>query len=362
MTAELQRPKKIILAAGGTGGHIWPALSFGAWINKNHPECAVRYVCGSRQLEREIYAAAHTEPVVLPADGSPLAGRGLGQKAARLRALFASYGKASALVKDFAPDAALVFGGYLSLPVIMACRRAGVRCALQEQNARAGKVTRLASKLGMEIYSGWSECAPLPKKKFIRTGVPVRDFALPARGEAWKNLELEGEVPDGPIVVAMTGSLGSCSVRDELCQAAGEEPFKGWNFVFAAVADQLERPSQNVWLLPKVWDAAKLYGLADMLVLRAGGSTLTEAAVLGLPALVVPWMQAADNHQFYNALAFAGENEGMIWTENDGHEALVSSLLRLNGIKGKNRKKAGDLSGRGGAICENLWSLLFPAV
>ena len=115
-------------------------------------------------------------------------------------------------------------------------------------------------------------------------------------------------------------------------------------------------------LLPKVWDAAQLYGLADMLVLRAGGSTLTEAAVLGLPALVVPWMQAADNHQFHNALAFAGENEGMIWTENDGYEALVSSLVRLNGIKGKNHGRAGDLRGRGGAICENLWSLLFPAV
>ena len=114
----------------------------------------------------------------------------------------------------------------------------------------------------------------------------------------------------------MTGSLGSRAVKDELCGAAGEEPFKGWTFVFAAVADKVERPSENVWLLPKVWDAAQLYGLADMLVLRAGGSTLTEAAVLGLPALVVPWMQAADNHQFHNALAFAGENEGMIWTEN----------------------------------------------
>ena len=107
MTAE-SRPKKIILAAGGTGGHIWPALSFGAWINKNHAECEVRYVCGSRPLEREIYAAAKAEPVVLPVDGSPLAGRGAGQKLARMRALLASYGRASSLVKDFRPDAALV--------------------------------------------------------------------------------------------------------------------------------------------------------------------------------------------------------------------------------------------------------------
>ena len=101
---------------------------------------------------------------------------------------------------------------------------------------------------------------------------------------------------------------------------------------------------------------------AERLTEEQRRNVLTEAAVLGLPALVVPWMQAADNHQFHNALAFAGENEGMIWTENDGHEALVSSLVRLNGIKGKNHDRAGDLRGRGGAICENLWSLLFPAV
>lgn len=361
MTAQERRPKRLILAAGGTGGHIWPALSFGAWINKKHPECDVRYICGSRPLEREIYAAAGAEPSVLPLDGSPLAGRGPAQKAARLRALFTSYGMASSLVRDFAPDAALVFGGYLSLPVIAACRRAGVRCALHEQNARAGKATRLAAKLGMEIYSGWSECDPLPKKKFIRAGVPVRDFALPARGEAWKNLGLDGEAPDGPVVVAMTGSLGSRSVKDELCRAAQEEAFARWTFLFAAVSEKIESPSPNVRLLPKVWDAAQLYGLADMLVTRAGGSTLTEAAVLGIPALVVPWMKAADNHQYFNALAFAGENDGMIWTEDDGYEALVSALIKLKGIHDGKKKIAGGSGGRGGAICENLWSLLFPA-
>ena len=353
--------KKILLAAGGTGGHIWPAISFGAWINKKHPECEVRYICGSRPLEREIYSAAKAEPIVLPLDGSPLAGRGLSQKFSRVRALFVSYGKALSAVRGFAPDAALVFGGYLSMPVIAACRRAGVRCALHEQNARAGKTTRLAAKLGMDIYCGWNECAPLAPKKYTRIGVPVRDFALPPRKEAWKNLGLAGDAPQGPIVVVMTGSLGSRSVMEELCAISKEAAFTGWTFIFAAVAEKIERPSRNVVLLPKIWDAALLYAIADMLIVRGGGSTLTEASVLGLPALVIPWMGAADNHQFYNALAFVGENKGLVWTEEEGRGALVTSLVRLNDTR-TNRKMAGDSGRRGNAICENLWSLLFPAL
>lgn len=354
--------RKILLAAGGTGGHIWPALSFGAWINKNHPECEVRYICGSRPIEREIYSAAKAEAAVLPLDGSPLAGSGLLRKASRLRALFASYGKALSVVRDFAPGAALVFGGYLSLPVILACRRAGVRCALHEQNSRAGKTTRLAAKLGMEIYCGWSECAPLPQKKYIRTGVPVRDFAFPPRGRAWKELGFDGDAPEEPIVVAMTGSLGSRSVTEELRAVSADNRFHGWTFIFAAVAEKIERPSPNVLLLPKIWNAALLYAIADMLVVRGGGSTLTEASVLGLPTLVVPWMKAADNHQFYNALAFVGENEGLVWTEEEGRDALASSLVRLNGMRTKNKKMAADSVRGASAICENLWSLLFPAL
>ncbi len=190
----------------------------------------------------------------------------------------------------------------------------------------------------------------------------MRDFVLPGRGDAWRNLGFDGPAPDGPVVVVMTGSLGSCAVKDELCRAASEPAVAGWTFIFAAVADKIERPADNILLLPKVWDAAQLYGLADMLVVRAGGSTLTEASVLGLPALVVPWARAADNHQFYNALAFAGENEAMIWSEGDGYGALVSSLVRLGSIYRIKKENAGDPRRRGGAICENIWSLLFPAV
>ncbi|MDO5116410.1 MAG: UDP-N-acetylglucosamine--N-acetylmuramyl-(pentapeptide) pyrophosphoryl-undecaprenol N-acetylglucosamine transferase [Synergistaceae bacterium] len=354
--------KKIILAAGGTGGHIWPAISFGSWIKKRHPECELRYICGSRPLEREIYGAASLNPEILPMDGSPLSGRNALQRLGRLRALFSSYSMARGLIARFRPDAALLFGGYLSFPMLLACKRAGVRCALHEQNARAGRATRAAAKLGTEIYSGWQECLPLKEDSYLRIGVPVRAFELPSKEEALRRLKIEDKMQPGPVVVVFSGSLGSSSVKDEICSLAGSAPFNDWNFLLPAQAERMEKVGENLWLLPKIWEAGLLYAAADMLALRAGGSTLTEAAVLGIPSLVIPWKGATDNHQYHNALAFVSENAGLIWNEGEGRDALASSLIKLKKMSEKYKKTAGRFYGRGDLICENLWSALFPTL
>lgn len=352
---------KILLAAGGTGGHIWPAISFGQWIGKHHPECEVRYVCGSRPLEREIYNAASIKPEVLDIEGSPFSCSGTMRKVKRVKDIFSSCLEARWIVKDFMPDAALSFGGYLSFPVILACKGTGVRCAVHEQNARAGKVTRLASRLGLEVYSGWKECRPLGEKKYLRVGVPVRNFVLPPKEEAWKKLGLEGDTPKGPTAVVLTGSLGSVALKERIAGIASTPAFENWTFIFAAVSSEIRKEGRNLWLLPKIWDTELLYGLADMLVIRAGGSTLTEAGALGIPPLIVPWLGAADNHQYYNALAFVSENTGFMWTEDEGEDALALSLMKLCNISGRKGGRADGLRRTGDVICENLWSVLFPA-
>ena len=94
-----------------------------------------------------------------------------------------------------------------------------------------------------------------------------------------------------------------------------------------------------------------------MLVLRGGGSTLTEAGVLGIPALIIPWKGATDNHQYHNALSFVSENAGLIWAGDEGTDILVSSLLRLRTMGGKGRGRG--LYGQGNIICENLWSAVW---
>lgn len=346
---------KLLLAAGGTGGHIWPAISFGKWIEKNKPESHVSYVCGDRPLETEIYGASGIEPHRLKVGGSPFSGgalaritRGYGQAAA----IFSAIG----LLKSDRPDIVLLFGGYVSFPFLMAAKILKIPVIAHEQNAYAGRVTRLASKIGVEVLSGWAECAPLPASKFTRIGVPVREFKRMPRDAAWKALELTGSVPAGPILLVFSGSLGSGLIRDMVTEISGDEDFTGWTFIVPAVSEKLEIVNKNVFFMAKIWDTSPLYSLADMAAVRGGGSTLTEVAMLGIPALVIPWSGASDNHQYHNAVSFSSENRAMIWDGSEGRKGFAKNLLRLYDILSDKNEKQREASHTGaGRICEDLW-------
>ncbi|MDO5563041.1 MAG: UDP-N-acetylglucosamine--N-acetylmuramyl-(pentapeptide) pyrophosphoryl-undecaprenol N-acetylglucosamine transferase [Synergistaceae bacterium] len=352
---------KILLAAGGTGGHIWPAISFGSWINDNKPGATVCYVCGSRALELEIYHAAGIEPNILPMEGSPFSGSGVVKKLSRTFALFKCCAKAYRLIKESSPTCCVLFGGYLSFPMIFACRALRVPFVMHEQNAYAGKVTRFASKIGIDIYSGWKECLPLAPGKFTHIGVPVRLFKKHGPAEAWEALGINDEYRVGPKVVAFTGSLGSQSIKDVICAAAPKGKYSDWTFILPAVSEKIEKVGNNVYLLPRVWDASLLFSAADMAVVRAGGSTLTEIGTLGIPALVVPWRNAADNHQYHNAVAFASENKAVIWDDGGDNGEFEEKLSNLAKVLGEYREKnQSKLYNNAGKICENLWLALSP--
>lgn len=352
---------KILLAAGGTGGHIWPAISFGAWINEHKPAASVSYVCGSRPLEREIYSAAGIAPNVLPIDGSPFSGRSIGQRLSRAGAIFACCRESRMLLKALSPTCCVLFGGYLSFPLICACRRLHIPFVMHEQNAYAGKATRFAGMLGSDIYSGWKECLPLEPGKFTHVGVPVRIFENHDPKEAWSALGIADDYPTGPKVVAFTGSLGSQHIKAMVSDIAEKDKCSQWTFILPAVSGKVEKIGKNVYLLPRVWDASLLYSIADMAIVRAGGSTLTEVGTLGIPSLIIPWNCAADNHQYHNAVAFASENKALIWNEDGNIDEFEGKLLNLSNVLEVSRAKSqSKLYNNAGKICENLWLALSP--
>lgn len=347
--------KKILLTAGGTGGHIWPAVSFGRWLNANVPSIEIEYVCGSRPLEREIYSAASVEPNILPVDGSPLSGRILKQFF-RMADQVVAVRKSLKLLSACRPDAVLLFGGYVSLPMLVACCIKGVSIFCHEQNAYAGRVTRIAAKLGAVVFTGWAECIPLLAGSFQRVGVPIRNFVLPERREAWRSLGLPGDAPSGGIAVIMTGSLGSSIIKDVICSAAARSDFLKRTFLLPAQSDKIEQAAANVILLPRVWDTALLFALADAAIVRGGGSTLTEIASLRIPALVIPWRRATDDHQKKNALAFLSENKGYIWDESSGKDSFAEKLDELFENMGKDgQRNRSGMYNNADRICEILW-------
>lgn len=349
---------RLLLVAGGTGGHIWPAISFGKWVEKNKPATSVSYLCGSRPLELEIYLAAGIEPCILDVEGSPLSGRGFEKVRRTLDQISALRGAVNVL-SSIRPDCTLLFGGYVSLPVLLACKMLRKPAAMHEQNAYAGKVTRLAARMGIEIFTGWRECIPLPSSKYTRIGVPVRDLVRIPQEEAWQRLGLPGNLPSGPKLLVFSGSLGSSSIKDLVTEVSVYNEFSGWTFIVPAVSEKIEKSGENVYLLPKVWDAGLLYSLADMTVVRGGGSTLTELSVLGIPSLVIPWREASDDHQYHNAVSFSSENRALIWDGNSTVQDFAKSLNRLYDIlSDENKKEREKQYNNAGRISEDLWLAL----
>lgn len=349
--------KKILLVAGGTGGHIWPAISFGQWIARNRPRVVVEYISGMRQLEREIYKAAGISPHTVPIEGSPL-GAPKGMRLKRWRDMFKSYSQTRGIMKKIKPDLCVLFGGYISAASLLACLTGSIPAIMHEQNAQAGRVTRLAHKLRVPIASGWGRCDPFGAKDFTCVGVPVRSFAPMDAQRAITGLGLQGLLNEGPTVSVMAGSLGSKSILEKT-EALSERPdFLSWNFL--VITPDVKAPSKrsrNLIYLPMQWDISPFYAIADMLVLRAGASTLTEALVVDKPAVVIPWAKASGGHQMKNAQAFTLIGKGSIWNEtNESIEDLGNKIYILHqtypGHASCQDKRMYNASEN---ICEKLW-------
>lgn len=320
--------KRLVLVAGGTGGHIFPAIGLGQWLSSRMPDLEVAYVSGNRPLELEIYGNAGIEPVFLPCEGSPL-GTGAVRGLTRWVQVFRSVLDMARFFGETKPDACVLFGGYISFPALVAGRMKRVRTLVHEQNAVAGRVTRLAARLGIMPLTGWKACEPFLKGQFEEIGVPVRPMKRLPRHEAWNKLGL-GDLPDGRICLVLGGSLGSSALAGKVDEISRLPAFSGWSFLVMGKEMVDNHPSDRVWGIPRRWDMGPLYSLADVAVARGGASTLSELRAWAIPALVVPWPESRDDHQAANARQFEECGCGLAWDETRGSVGeLVARLIQL---------------------------------
>lgn len=308
----------ILIAAGGTGGHIFPAIVFGKKFQSDGTK--VSWLCGSRKLEREIYSSSEIEPVILPLEGSPLGTKSITKILARIADVFKSLRITARYIKNFKPDEIYLFGGYISFAPLVIALAKKIPVTLHEQNAVAGKVTRLASKLGAKIITGWPSCEGI--KNFEYTGIPVREPVRISRREALNILGLK--IPEASKIVCIAGgSLGSGPLREILTKTA--EICRNCEFIFLSSKQKLDKDNMH-FILPQ-WDTNPFYSVCDVLVCRAGGSTLAEALKWNLPAITIPWPNAMDNHQNKNAEEFIKlAKKAYIFNENDSPEKLAKII------------------------------------
>lgn len=345
---------KIIVSGGGTGGHIFPAVSIANAIKAMRPDAEILFVGANGRMEMERVPQAGYKIVGLPVRGliRPL----WSPKNINVMLDFIkSRAQVKKIIKDFAPQAVVGVGGYASAPTLNAAASMGIPCILQEQNSYAGVTNKSLAKKAVKIcvaYSGMERF--FPADRIVMTGNPVRQTLLECKvtkEEARRSFKLEdGKILDAnrPTVLVIGGSLGARTVNDSL--AAGIDAFQkaGIQVIWQTgkyyvkeckqkVADYyagIKSPENNTQLVHAqafITDMAMAYRAADVVISRAGASSISELCLLGKASILVPSPNVAEDHQTKNARALSDKDAAIFCADKDARQNLVSEAIKLIG-------------------------------
>ncbi|MEW5773826.1 MAG: undecaprenyldiphospho-muramoylpentapeptide beta-N-acetylglucosaminyltransferase [Thermodesulfobacteriota bacterium] len=326
--------QRLVITTGGTGGHVFPALSVAQELVARHPRLQVLFVGGSHGKEADYAAKAGFDFVGLPVRG--VMGRGLAAAGALL-GLAVSTARALSVLRKFRPQAVVGFGGYASFPSVAAAALLGLPRAVHEQNALPGLANRMLGMLAQRVFLTHPDrqrC--FDPSKAALTGNPVRRDILALAG-AFAEPERE---PATRRVLVVGGSQGARAMNDAVAAAAGDMASLGmelWHGTgeldYARIREGYAAAGlldAGVKVAPFIEDMAAAYAWADLVLCRAGASTVAEVAALGKPAVLVPFPFATHNHQLENARTLADPGGAVLLTQ----EQLVRTDLArfLDGV------------------------------
>lgn len=321
------RRYRIIISGGGTGGHIFPALSIADAL-KHRVEADILFVGAENRMEMERVPAAGYK-----IEGLPVAGfdrKRLWRNFSVLLKLFKSIHKARKIIRQFRPDIAIGVGGYASGPTLKAAQKAGIPTLLQEQNSYAGVTNKLLSKKAQAICVAYPEMGRFfPADRIIMTGNPIRASIIEPRNrrEALSTFGLD----ERPTILAVGGSLGARTINEAMEKLVGSFSRDGIQVIwqtgkgFAERAKVAAKGLKGIVVAPFISDMASAYASATLVVSRAGASSISELEALGKPAVLVPSPNVAEDHQTKNAMALASRGAAILLPDN----AVAGSLEKV---------------------------------
>lgn len=296
---------KIIISAGGTGGHIYPALAILDKFYEKEKNLEVIYVGTHNRMEKEIVKKRGIKYFELEIYG--LSKTDMIRNAKNLVLINKSYKKCLKLMDDFKPDIVIGAGGYVVYPVIKAAKKRGIKTFLHEQNSIPGKSNYMLSKnidlvgVSFESSAGYfNKC-----KEVFYSGNPCSSSAKDAKSISKKSLGLS---ENKKLLVIVSGSLGSSSINDKFktfLKLVKKEDYEVVYITGKAHYEEFinkEKFPENVFIKPFIDNLPGLLKNADLIVSRAGASTISELLALTLPSILIPSPYVANNHQYYNAL------------------------------------------------------------
>lgn len=326
---------RVLISGGGTGGHIFPALSIADAIRRRYPHSQILFVGAENRMEMQRVPAAGYDIVGLPVAGFDR--HHLWRNIAVLWKLWKSMRMARRIVRDFRPDIAVGVGGYASGPTLKAAQRAGVPTLLQEQNSFAGVTNKLLAAKAQRICTAYPGMERFfDADRIVLTGNPVRRAILePGMTQAQAKEKL-GFDADKQLVFITGGSLGARTLNNAMLAAidngtAAEAPF---NILWQCGKTDSERCRQqampaNMQCTDFIADMAMAYCAADLVVARAGAGTISELELLGKPCILVPSPNVAEDHQRHNAEALATRGAAQMILDADAPAQLWSAICSI---------------------------------
>lgn len=325
---------RVIVSGGGTGGHIFPALSIADAVKAKCPDAKILFVGAENRMEMQRVPAAGYEIVGLPVSGFDR--KHLLKNVAVLWRLMKSRRKARRVIRDFKPHVAVGVGGYASGPTLKEAGNMGIPTLLQEQNSFAGVTNKLLAKQAACIcvaYEGMERF--FPKEKIKLTGNPVRQNLLDAAISHVEALAGYGFVPEKKTVLVMGGSLGARTLNESMLaswEAIGESDvqfiWQTGKYYYKDVCAQLSgRELPNVHVCDFIANMDAAYAAADLVISRAGAGSISEFCLLGKAVLLVPSPNVSEDHQTKNAMALVDKDAALYVKDADAVRDLVPLVL-----------------------------------
>lgn len=338
-----------LIAAAGTGGHIIPGIAVADKIKENEPHSRILF-CGTKTgMENALVKNAGYKIVHIKSSG--LSGKFSLRNVIALYNFAAGFIKSIGILKRFNVDVVLGMGGYITGPVVMACKFLNIPVVLHEQNAYPGKANLWLSKYSETVCISYPDTLKYfsKAKKVVVTGNPVRSvFYDVKREEARKALGLK---PDEKIVFVTGGSLGARSINEAVVDMVINGKVAGFKIILASgkrnypeIMKKLSGYDETISVKEYIYDQHLYMASADLLVCRAGAITCSETAILGKASIMVPYPFAAGDHQSKNAASFTEINAAKVIADDElNGENLFKTIDKLLKDEGK-LKKMGDMA------------------
>lgn len=323
---------RVIISGGGTGGHIFPAVSIANEIKAKRPDAKILFVGAEGRMEMQRVPAAG-----YPIKGLPIAGfnrKNLLKNIPVLFKIMESRRMARRILRDFRPQVAVGVGGYASGPTLNVAESMGIPTLLQEQNSYAGVTNKLLAKKARKIcvaYDGMSRF--FPADKILFTGNPVRQNLLEGTVQKDDAVRSFGLVPGKRTILVIGGSLGARTLNESILgnlplvkqQNNVQFVWQTGKYHSSAIKEELDRRGcpDNLKVMDFIADMKQAYAAADLVISRAGAGSISEFCLLGKPVILVPSPNVAEDHQTKNALALVQKNAALYVPDAEARRSLL---------------------------------------